>query len=163
MGVLEAQPFGREQQPAAGLGVDSGKYRVDQPLIADDARFSLPRAQPRHERDRREPIAQREQRLVDPSIGLGLVDADDPGRVGVLLRHPQRRPGKRLVPPVRVRARRANPEPHTLLPHQIGHVKLRRTAHLEAGEVRVLWRRDDPAPRREGDRHTVPPLGHVGS
>src|SRR5712691_2168681 len=89
------------------------------------------------------------------------MEADDPGRVRVISVHPERRPCYRAGLSVRVRLRRADPEPASALPHEIRHVPLWRLARFEPSEMGVLWCRYDPSSAVGRDRDACSPRGAV--
>src|SRR5438128_7333883 len=89
------------------------------------------------------------------------MEADYPGRVRVLSVHPERRPCYRAGLSVRVRLRRADPEPAAALPHEIRHVPLWRLAGFEPSEMGVLRCRNDPSAALGCDRDACSPRGAV--
>jgi hypothetical protein len=79
----------------------------------------------------------------------------DPGRVGVLVVAALLEPDDRLDLAFGVRAGDPGPAAATRPPHQVGHVQLRGEPEAEAGEMRVLGRRDDLAAAARADADAV--------
>ncbi|MGZ5662372.1 MAG: hypothetical protein ACXWG6_13485, partial [Usitatibacter sp.] len=66
--------------------------------------------------------------------------ADDPSRIGVLLHRALFETDLGLGLTLRIDARRTEPEPNSLLVHQVREIQLRRLSQEIAGKVSVLWR-----------------------
>ncbi len=141
-----------EQLLPARRRVRRREHAIEQVLVADDAAGGG--GAPRGKGQRRNPVLERDERLVDARLRLGLVRGEHPRGVRTLLHRPQSDAAHRppRLGPGRG-TRRPDPEAHVLPPLQVRHMQMRALAQLEAGEVRVLRRTDDPPARtrRDGD------------
>ena len=131
--MVEAQALSREERAPAALGVELVEDSVDQLLVPDEAPARARAARSCDERERREPVAQRENSSPRRAPRRRCRGSRRP-------RSRRRAPGSSEAPAreasacsrVRVGPRRADAEARPALPHQVGHVELRRQSDLEA-------------------------------
>src|SRR3954465_15217214 len=115
--MVEAQTLISQQPLSCGVGIERGEDLVQQSLIADHSgRRSLWACD---ERQGREPVSQRKDRLLSPCTRVALVERDDPDRVRVLAAHADHWAWERSPLALGIRLRRPNPEANALLPHQV--------------------------------------------
>ena len=151
MRVLEVEAGVVQEPQAASVGVDAVEDPIDQRLVADEAV-----AAPRDERQRRDPVPQRQEMLVRARLSLARVDDTTHAASACSWLQRSCSPITGLTWPsvyVRVTPTRQPARP----PHQVRHVQLRRQPEPVAGEVRVLRRGHDLAAAAGSDADALGP------